>query len=365
LQQVLSQVNPAYLNINLYKYSIPFKYPFKTANKEFPERDGILLHYRDQDTNVSCWSEASPLPGFSSESLTEVTQASEIVFRSLNEQRNLVTALPSLSFAVDCILWRAGQSGLNRTLMENPERQFIPVPKKMPVNAAIGSGDKDQVLQKVKYYYKIGYRTFKFKVGLDTGREEEILTDVCSLFPDIRIRLDANRSWSLQTALIILSEWKKFNPEYCEEPVHNGIYDHLAQISRSTGVPVAADESVRDIESARILTDGKVVDYLILKPTLIGRISDFLHMCEMAQISGMKVVVTTALESAIGRSWVYALTSTIDNGLAMGLATGNLFEYDICDDSGLFADGHLNFDPAMLNTIQPGTDQLNNLKRLW
>ncbi|TVQ12810.1 MAG: hypothetical protein EA364_08025, partial [Balneolaceae bacterium] len=264
--------------LNIYKYSIPFKYPFKTANKIFPERDGILLHYSDQDSNISCWSEASPLPGFSSETIQDITQASQIILQSFDEQRNLITNLPSLSFAVDCILWRLGQSGLSKTPPQNPERQFKPVPRQIPVNAAIGSGDKDQVLLKVQHYYNNGYRTFKFKVGLDTTLEEEILTSVCSQYPDIRIRLDANRAWSLQTALGILSEWKKFNPEYCEEPVHMGIHDHLAEISSSTGVPVAADESVRDIESARILTDGKFVDFLILKPSLIGRISDFLHI---------------------------------------------------------------------------------------
>lgn len=353
------------MKISLYQYSIPFRAPLRTANAVFPVREGLLIHCLDKKDRISVWAEASPLPGFSSESVSDILQASEILVQSISEQKNHVAGIPSLAFAVDCILWEIGR---NREIKSSPEislKTFLPTPRNIPVNTAIGIGDKEMVLNKVNHYYNDGYRTFKFKVGLNRALEEAILTSVCMKYPDISIRLDANRGWSLETALSILADWKQFNPEYCEEPVQGGIFDHLSEIRTATGVPVAADESVRDIRSARILIDAKLVDYLILKPSLIGRISDFLQICEMAKNSGIGVVVTTALESAIGRSWIYALTSTMHNNLAMGLATGNLFEYDIADDSHLFRDGHLCFHPDLLNTIQPDTEQLKNLKSVW
>jgi o-succinylbenzoate synthase len=362
LQLESSLVKSAYLKISIYQYSIPFRAPIKTANTAFPVREGLLIHYLDQNTRSSVWTEASPLPGFSSETVSDILQASETLVQSISEQKNYITGLPSLSFAVDCILWKTGCNG---EMIASPDRSlnsFSPASRNIPVNIAIGIGESEIVLDKVNHYYMHGYRTFKFKVGLNRALEEAILTSVFMKYPDITIRLDANRGWSLKSALSILADWKQYNPEYCEEPVHGGNFDHLAEIQTATGVPVAADESVRDINSARILTEARLVDFLILKPSLIGRISDFLYICEMAQNSGIGVVVTTALESAIGRSWIYALASTISNNLAMGLATGNLFEYDIADDSHLLKDGHLCFHPGLLNTIQPDTEQVKNLK---
>jgi o-succinylbenzoate synthase len=364
LQQESSQVKSADLKISLYQYSIPFRTPIKTANAFFPVREGLLIHCHDQ-ARFSVWAEASPLPGFSSESVSDIIEASGKLTESITKGENHIVGIPSLSFAVDCILWKIGRNGEMRPSPVATLKTFSPTPRNIPVNTAIGIGDKQIVLNTVNHYYNDGYRTFKFKVGIDRALEESILTSVCLKYPDISIRLDANRAWPLETALSILADWKQFNPVYCEEPVQGGNFDDLCRIRTTTGVPVAADESVRDIGSARRLTDGKLVDFLILKPSLIGSISDFLHICEMAQISGIQVVVTTALESAIGRSWVYALASMIDNGLAMGLATGDLFEYDIADDSNLFKIGHLCFDPDMLNTIQPDSEQLKNLKSVW
>ncbi|MCA1802411.1 MAG: o-succinylbenzoate synthase [Rhodothermaceae bacterium] len=352
------------MKISLYQYSLPFRTPLKTANAFFPVREGLLIHCLDQD-RISVWAEASPLPGFSSESVSDIIQASEKLIESISKGKNLIDGIPSLSFAVDCILWKIGRTGEMKFSPETTLKTFSPTPRNIPVNTAIGIGDKQMALNKVNHYYNEGYRTFKFKVGLDRALEESILTSVCNKYPDISIRLDANRGWSLETALSILADWKQFNPEYCEEPVQGGIFEELSRIKTTTGVPVAADESVRDIGSARRLTEGKLADFLILKPSLIGNISDFLHICEMAQNSEIQVVVTTALESAIGRSWVYALASMIDNGLAMGLATGDLFEYDIADDSNLFKKGHLCFDSVMLNTIQPDSEKLKNLKSVW
>lgn len=358
-------INPVPLKIELYKFSLPFRTPFKTSNAVITNREGILIHYLDEDTQLSCWSEASPLPGFSAESVNDIIRASESILQSVYERKNLVANLPSLSFAVDCLLWRIVALETAAESIDKKASEFIPFPGSIPVNAAIGSGDVAQVLNTVNQYYSRGFRTFKFKVGVDLACEDKVLNEVQAAYPDVRIRLDANRAWSLDSALRILSEWKRFNPEYCEEPVHGGIREHMAEIGQSTGVPVAADESVRDFESARRLAEDRTVDFLILKPSLIGGFNEFRGICNLAKRSGLKIIVTTALESAIGRAWVYGLASTVNAGLAMGLATGHLFEYDLSDDSSFFSNGHLNFDPGLLYSLHPDKNRLKDIEPVW
>ncbi|MFU8861673.1 MAG: o-succinylbenzoate synthase, partial [Cyclonatronaceae bacterium] len=339
--------------------------PFKTSNVVIQNREGILIHYRDESSKISCWSEASPLPGFSSESLTDIIETSGSILLSISELKNLVPDLPSLSFAVDCLLWRIFTLKTQAHRINNKANVFIPITGTIPVNAVIGNGNTDKILDEVKRCYKMGFRTFKFKVGLDYTREDQILAAVHSAWPDARIRLDANRAWSYDDALRILSQWKRFNPEYCEEPVTGGICEDIAEIRRLTGIKIAADESVRDSKSARKLTENGGVDFLILKPSLIGGFNEFFGIIKLAQKAGLKIIITTSLESAVGRTWVYAMASTVNSGYAMGLATGHLFEYDLFDDSSLFTGGHLSFETGLLYNVHPEKKRHKDLLSVW
>ncbi|MDX1591566.1 MAG: hypothetical protein R3283_06375, partial [Balneolaceae bacterium] len=69
--------------INLYRYRLPFRSPFKTARGSFKERTGLLVQLRNE--SVSLLTEAAPLPGFSRESLDDTEQCLIQIHTELSE----------------------------------------------------------------------------------------------------------------------------------------------------------------------------------------------------------------------------------------------------------------------------------------
>jgi o-succinylbenzoate synthase len=336
-----------------FSFSLPLKKPFITASGSFNHRKGLLIHVRNDA--LSCWAEASPLPGLSQESLSDVITAAPQIVQCISENRNIIKGLPSLKFAADCILWKLYAGYLSNV--------FLPVSRKIPINMAYGiyGSTVSEVLRDVIRDYRLGYRTFKFKVGVDPDSDESLISAVRQTFPDVNIRIDANCSWTFETAKMILNQWKKYHIEYCEEPVQRSDPEQLKELRISTGIPVAADESVRNTGDAGKLIRYRSVDYLILKPALIGAIENFINICELAASNNIKTVVTTSLESGVGRLWTCAMASVLKSRTAMGLATGFLFSHDVIDDSHLYIGGEVHFTKQTLSEIHPRMDYLKEI----
>ena len=136
---------------------------------------------------------------------------------------------------------------------------------------------------------KQGYRCLKIKVARGSGaagaaadadRVEAIREAVG---PDVALRCDANRGWSLNDALAFGLRAMRFDLQYVEEPVQD-IESDLAAFHCTTGVPVALDESVDDaLLRARHKNNASVADALeelfeptfgvvalVLKPGVLG-----------------------------------------------------------------------------------------------
>ena len=120
----------------------------------------------------------------------------------------------------------------------------------------------------------------------------------------IDIRLDANGSWNVAEASEALSRFARPGVQYIEEPVSGP--SALAALRASSPLPIAADESVLDLGVARQLVETHAVDVLILKPTLLG-LAASMELAGMADRKGMRVVVTSSLE-----------TSVAEGGLGLG-----------------------------------------------
>ena len=117
----------------------------------------------------------------------------------------------------------------------------------------------------------------------------------------------------------LLVRLEKFGIEYVEQPV-NKIDDYLA-LSQKTNIPLAADESIRSLKDAYDFISQKAVSVIILKPMMLGGIIPTLKIIEFAQENKIKVVVTTSLDSCIGRSFAVLAASFVDKETAHGLGT--------------------------------------------
>ncbi|MBO6534716.1 MAG: o-succinylbenzoate synthase [Balneolaceae bacterium] len=314
---------------SVHAYKIPFSSPFQLAGKRFETRKGLILSFTDGD--VTAYGEVAPLPGFSSESLEEILtvllqnqRELDNAFRN-GESGQLLSVLhsihkiPSLSFGLDTLQadYLAKKAGVS--LCEHLFGRPFVSPK---VNATLGIQDLEKALKSADNIYNDGFRTFKIKVGSDHKREIELIQRLREKFPEIQIRIDANQAWQTEEAVKKLTDFSKYNIEYCEQPVDKHDIDGMKKITASHIVPIAADEAVRSIRDAKLLIQEKACNLLILKPALFGRIGDLIVTKEWANTHSIHVVLTTAFDSIIGRTITAVLASGLgSDNRAHGLAT--------------------------------------------
>jgi len=139
-----------------------------------------------------------------------------------------------------------------------------------------------------------------------------------------QLRLDANEAWSVADAQRALEALAGCDVELVEQPIAAEIVGGLARVRRASPIPIAADESVVGLEAARRLIDAGAVDYVVVKPTVVGGITAGRAIADLARPAGVGVIVTTAFEAGLGIAAALHLAATLpENAPACGLATAD------------------------------------------
>ena len=113
--------------------------------------------------------------------------------------------------------------------------------------------DLDKTVALARGWYAKGFRLFKMKVGNDVWNDIRRLEAVHRALPDISFIGDGNQGFSRQDCLKFAQGVKRFGGTMAllEQPVVRDDLDSMAAIRRETGIPVAADESVRSLARGR------------------------------------------------------------------------------------------------------------------
>jgi o-succinylbenzoate synthase len=159
----------------------------------------------------------------------------------------------------------------------------------------------------------------------------------------MRLRLDANEAWNLEQAIAILDRCTRYAIEYVEQPLKAHDVQGMHTLRQAVSIPIAADEAVHSLSSARCLLEHRAADILIIKPQLAGGLRLGRQIIEEAAAYGVQSVVTSTLETGIGLVAALHLAAAVPTvTLACGLATGHLLADDLLLDelpirSGFFA----------------------------
>ena len=206
----------------------------------------------------------------------------------------------------------------------------LPLRTSIAVNGTIpATNDKKVIKQLVEAYP--GVKTFKVKVGENLSEDIARLARIRSLGRKVNIRIDVNGLWSVEQALTNLyamyEEVGAF--EYVEQPC--GTIEELRELKSKIRIPllIAADEVIRKAEDPFAINLEGAADVLMLKVQPLGGITRSL---EIAAHHKLPVVVSSALESAVGIRYGLALAASLENlGYDCGLATGSLITQDVAN----------------------------------
>ncbi|MBY6422628.1 o-succinylbenzoate synthase, partial [Rhodococcus sp. BP-154] len=171
-----------------------------------------------------------------------------------------------------------------------------------------------------------------------------------------RVRVDANGGWTVDQAveaLTLLTE--DGDLEYAEQPC--ATVPELVEVRRRLpGVRIAADESIRRAEDPLRVVRAGGADVAVLKVAPLGGMRALLELAGELGEYGVPVVVSSALDSAVGMASGLAAASAIPRlEFACGLGTGSLLETDVADGAEL-VDGTLPAGP-----VEPAPERLRAL----
>jgi len=223
--------------------------------------------------------------------------------------------------------------------LPEPRREYV------EVNATLPAVAPQNVADSLKPFG--AFETVKIKVaepGQDPNADLERIWQVRRLYPNARLRLDANGGWSVEQAVAIAGAMvdNKVPLEYLEQPCATiGELAELRVILKGNGfqIKVAADESVRKVSDPQAVVMAGAADILVLKAAPLGGVS---RAVQIAAESGLPCAVSSALESSVGLAMGLHLAACLpDFGLAAGLGTAALLAADVTEKPLLPANGKL------------------------
>ncbi|MCI1017374.1 o-succinylbenzoate synthase [Microbacterium sp. C5A9] len=207
-----------------------------------------------------------------------------------------------------------------------------PLRERIGVNATIPAIDAARVAEVLARF--AGCRTAKVKVA-EPG--QTLADDIArvravreAMGPEGRIRVDANGFWNVDEAEHAVHALNEFDLEYVEQPC--ATVPELAELRtrvKYMGIPVAADESIRKSSDPLAVAREKAADLLVIKAQPLGGIT---HALQIVTAAGLPVVVSSALDTAIGLSQGAALAAALPTlDYDCGLGTSSLFLDDVAD----------------------------------
>lgn len=300
--------------VNLYRYSVPLQSQLILRGSDLPRREGLLVRIQCRDREG--WGEIAPLPGFSHENIETAAKQTALWLEAWNQNRAQNRQLPfaglspSVAFGLSCAL-----AEMQNQLQREGNYQTV----------SLYTNDANE------FNSSESGKTVKLKVASnphEAMREGQYINEILQTNSHLSVRLDANRRWNLTQALIFaeqITSAARARIQFIEEPCLTA--SQSRQFALQTALPIAWDETVREANFQPVAEPFLVA--IVLKPTLIGSLSDCIYLIKRAQQCGLQVVISSAIESSFGLTQLARIAAQYTAATAPGLDTLNLMAFQL------------------------------------
>jgi len=365
-----SQSTLRILQFRVLPYRIPLRSPFTTAHGTLATREGAIVEILTAN-GITGIGEVAPMPDFSGGNLNEALTAlhqspivNDLVGKELDEALDIlygaVDILPAsttcgLEIALLDALGQAQQCSISELLTQrsqsNADHPREPVSMQLPiaprthihVNTVIGASATNAAVNNAQAAIATGFRCLKLKLGMGVKADiERVYAIREAIGPTIHLRLDANEAWDFDQAYIILTTCASLDIQYVEQPLQASDLTGMHNLRKAVSIPIAADEAVYDLASARCVLAAQAADILILKPQLIGGLHVSRQIIQEATEHGVHCVITSTIETGIGIiGTLHLVAASPEVTLECGLSTLDILEDDMVTEDLSIHDGLL------------------------
>ena len=291
-------------------FSQKFTKPIITNHGVWEIRESIIIRLIDEKDHIT-WGEISPISWFGSETIEQAldfcrqlpqTITKEIIF-------SIPDKLTACQFAFESALVVKKCTNLNLTYSG-----LLPAGK--------------SALNQWSSLWKQGYKTFKWKIGVDNINQELEIFDllISSLPTSATLRLDANGGLTYQQAELWLKKCDQFLPkiEFIEQPLSIDKFTEMQALSNLYLTPIALDESIANLRQLESCFQQGWRGIFVIKPGIFGSPSRLKEFCKQHQID---IVFSSVFETEIGRQASLQLAAELStNNRAVGFGINHFFQ---------------------------------------
>jgi O-succinylbenzoate synthase len=187
----------------------------------------------------------------------------------------------------------------------------------------------DALVRTVAGYLEQGYQRVKIKIK--PGRDVADAQAVRKAFPDIRLQIDANSAYTLDTAVGLLP-LDELGLLLIEQPLdEDDLWDH-SKLQRQLKTALCLDESILTPRHARQAIEMGACRVINIKTGRVGGLSQAVAIHDLCSQHDIPVWCGGMLETGVGRAANLALAS-LPNFLLPGdiSATDRYYDEDITD----------------------------------
>ncbi|MEM3692367.1 MAG: enolase C-terminal domain-like protein, partial [Candidatus Korarchaeum sp.] len=145
---------------------------------------------------------------------------------------------------------------------------------------------------------------------------------------DVRIRIDANQGWTVKQAKRALNEMYRYDVELAEQPVKWYDLEGMAELTRTSPIPIMADESVHSARDALIVAKMRAADYINIKLTKAGGLLEARRIAAVSEAAGIPNMIGCMMEGGV----------SITAAVHFATATRNVVTTDLDSDISLKED---------------------------
>ncbi|MFN6561594.1 MAG: o-succinylbenzoate synthase [Nostoc sp. ChiSLP01] len=326
----------------IYKFKFrPYRRRFvrtvSTSHGKWDIRDGIILRLTDELGRVG-WGEIAPISWFGSETMEQALDFCRQLPAEITDETifSIPDELPACQFGFESAREMSTEDAESerRGDTENEIHEFPASPRpRVPVSfysALLSAGEA--ALSQWESLWQQGYRTFKWKIGVDAiANELEIFELLTQALPaNSKLRLDANGGLSYEQANLWLwtcdnlqAQEQTPEIEFIEQPLPVEQFQGMLELSMCYGTAIALDESVATLAQLTACYQQGWREIFVIKPGIIGSPSRLRNFCQQHEIDA---VFSSVFETAIGRQAALELAAELSqNNRAVGFGIDHFF----------------------------------------
>lgn len=302
-------------SLTLRHLSMPLVAPFETSFGRETDRECLLVTLQSEGSTGYGECVASREPGYNYETTGTAWHILEDFIAPLILGRDIADALDFQKHVerirghrlakagVEMAIWDllGKREGKSLKEMLGGERD------KVEVGVSVGIQESAAALMRtVEAYLEQGYRRVKIKIK--PGREVEETTAVRKKYPDLRLQVDANSAYTLETAGA-LDPLDDLNLLLIEQPLfEDDIWDHRKLQARFK-TAICLDESILSPRHARYALEMEACRNINVKPARVGGLSQGILIHAYCRERGVPIWCGGMLETGVGRASNLAIAS--------------------------------------------------------